>query len=94
MKVYVPGSRCKASSQALLCKPLRDIHKKNWGQDGRPEYAALGSAGLKEKGGHRSRKGMKIRPDLFLTWNKNFKAFGERTENPFTLTAKVKTDCS
>lgn len=94
MKVYMPGSRYNGSSQALLHKPLIGIHKKNWGQDGKPEYAALGSAGLKEKGGHLSRKGMKIQPDPFLTWNKNFKAFGERAENSSTLMAKVKTDCS
>lgn len=66
-------------SQALLHKPPLSTHKKNWGQDGELENATLGSAGLK-KSGHPSRQGMKIQPDSFFTWNKNCKAFGERTK--------------
>lgn len=30
-----------------------------------------------------------MQPDPFLTWNKHFKAFGERAENPFTPMTKA-----
>ena len=55
--------------------------------------------GLYEKSGHQAGKDMKIQPDPFLTWNKNFKAFEERGEKHFhpngkntlkTMVAEVK----
>lgn len=55
---------------------------------GGPEKAALGSAGLKEKSGHQSKKGTKIQPDPFQ-WNKSLKPLGKEQQT-LSLRAKVR----